>query len=49
MGNVYLALIHYPVLDRVDRFVTSSVRSLDLHDLSRVGRPYGVSGVFVIH
>ena len=49
MGNVYLALIHYPVLNREGCVVASSVTGLDLHDLSRVGRTYGVSAVFVIH
>ena len=49
MGNVYLALIHYPVLNREGGVVTSSVTSLDLHDLARVGRTYGVTGVFVVH
>ena len=49
MGNVYLALIHYPVLNRDGIVVTSSVTSLDMHDLARVGRTYGVSGVFVVH
>ncbi len=49
MGNVYLALIHHPVLNRAGGLVTSSVTSLDLHDLARVGRTYGVSGVFVVH
>ena len=49
MGEVYLALIHHPVLNREGGVVTSSVTSLDLHDLARVGRTYGVSGVFVVH
>ena len=49
MGNVYLALIHHPVLNRAGAVVTSSVTSLDLHDLARVGRTYGAAGVFVVH
>lgn len=49
MGNVYLSLVHHPVLNREGGVVTSSVTSLDLHDLARVGRTYGVSGVFVVH
>ncbi len=49
MGNVYLGLVHHPVLNREGGVVTSSVTSLDLHDLARVGRTYGASGVFVVH
>ncbi len=49
MGSVYLALVHHPVLNRAGGVVTSSVTSLDLHDLARVGRTYGIAGVFVVH
>ncbi len=31
----FVALIHYPVLDRNGRIVTSAITSLDLHDISR--------------
>ncbi|MFC1491483.1 RNA methyltransferase [Nitrospinota bacterium] len=49
MGNWYIALIHHPVLDRSGKVVTSSVTSLDLHDLARAARTYGVAGTFVVH
>jgi len=46
---VYIALIHHPVMDRTGRVVTSSVTSLDLHDLARAARTYGVAGTFMVH
>ncbi len=49
MGNVYVALLHYQVLNRVGETVTSSVTSIDLHDIARAGRTYGVEGMFVVH
>jgi hypothetical protein len=49
VGNVYVALIHHPVLNRVGEAVTSSVTSIDLHDIARAGRTYGVEGTFVVH
>jgi tRNA (guanine37-N1)-methyltransferase len=38
--------MHYPVLDKGDRLITSSITSLDLHDFSRLARTYGLGGVF---
>ena len=49
MGIWYIALIHHPVMSRDGRVVTSSVTSLDLHDLARAARTYGVSGTFMVH
>lgn len=49
MGNTFIALVHHPVMNRSGNVVTSSVTSLDLHDLARAGRTYGVSGTFVVH
>ncbi len=49
VGNVYVALLHHPVLNRVGQAVTSSVTSIDLHDIARAGRTYGVEGTFVVH
>jgi hypothetical protein len=43
------ALIHYPVLDRERAVVTTAVTNLDLHDISRSARCYGLSDVFIVH
>ena len=45
---IYLALLHYPVLDRNGATIASAITNLDLHDLSRTARTYGVKGVFVV-
>ncbi len=49
MGRNYIALLHHPVVDRNGRVMTSSVTSLDMHDLARAARTYGVGGTFVVH
>lgn len=36
-------------MNRSGEVVTSSVTSLDLHDLARAARTYGVAGTFVVH
>jgi tRNA (guanine37-N1)-methyltransferase len=45
---IYLGLVHYPVKDREGNIVTTAVTNLDVHDLSRSSRSYGLSGYYVI-
>jgi len=45
---VYVALIHHPVIDKNGETIASAVTNLDLHDIARVCRTYGVNGYYVI-
>jgi hypothetical protein len=49
VAALFVALIHYPVVDRNGRIVTSAITSLDLHDIARSARTYGATAFFVIH
>jgi hypothetical protein len=49
VAALFVALIHYPVVDRNGRIVTSAITSLDLHDIARSSRTYGVAAFFVVH
>jgi len=44
----YLALIHYPVLNKIGDTITSAVTNLDLHDISRACKTYGIDSFFVV-
>lgn len=46
--RVYLALVHHPTMDREGQVVATAVTTLDLHDLARLARTYGLGGVYVI-
>jgi len=48
MSPVYCALVHHPVLDRQGDEVTTSVTNLDVHDIARSARTYGLRGDFVV-
>lgn len=48
-SNLYVALIHYPVTNRNQEIVTSSVTNLDLHDIARASKTFGLAGYFVVH
>jgi hypothetical protein len=39
---LHLALVHFPVADRLGREVASAVTHLDVHDLARLVRTYGL-------
>lgn len=43
-----VALVHHPIRDRRGDTVTSAVTNLDLHDIARTARTYGVDRFFVV-
>ena len=46
--SVYVALLHYPVYNRNGHVVCSAITNLDIHDIARAARTYGVSGFYAI-
>jgi hypothetical protein len=49
MRRLAIALVHHPVLDKEGAIVTSAITNLDIHDLARSARTFGVSDYFVVH
>jgi len=45
---IFVALIHYPVLNRHGDVINSAVTNLDMHDISRAARTYGVKRYYVV-
>jgi hypothetical protein len=45
---VYVVLLHYPIRNRKGGLVTTSVTNMDIHDISRSCRTYGVKGYFLV-
>lgn len=48
MNNLYLGLVHYPINNKNGEIVTTSVTNLDIHDISRSCRTFGVEKYFII-
>jgi hypothetical protein len=46
--NLYIALIHHPVVDKNGETIASAVTNLDLHDIARTGKTYGVKAFYVV-
>jgi hypothetical protein len=46
--KVDVALVHYPVVNRIGETIGSAVTNLDLHDIARAGKTYGVGSYWVV-
>ncbi|OQX18914.1 MAG: hypothetical protein BWK80_37515 [Desulfobacteraceae bacterium IS3] len=46
--SLYVALIHYPVVNKNGEVIASAVTNLDLHDIARASKTYGVIGYYVV-
>jgi tRNA (guanine37-N1)-methyltransferase len=45
---VFLALLHHPVYDKNKQIVTTALTNMDVHDIARSSRTYGVRGFYVV-
>ena len=48
MPNLYLALTHYPVINKRGNIIASALTNLDIHDISRAAKTYGVKSFYVV-
>lgn len=46
--NLYIALLHYPVYNKRGDVVTTAVTNMDIHDISRAARTFGVKRFYII-
>jgi hypothetical protein len=47
-GDIYLALVHFPVTNKLGEIVTTSVTNMDVHDIARSCRSFGISRYFIV-
>lgn len=43
-----LALVHYPVWNKNQEIIGSAVTNLDIHDIARAGKTYGVNTFYIV-
>lgn len=48
-ANTYVGLVHYPVYNKQQDVVTTSITNMDVHDIARTCKTYGVSGYMIIN
>ena len=44
----YLALVHHPIKNKNNGLITTSVTNLDIHDISRSCKTFGVKNYFIV-
>lgn len=49
MRRVGLALLHHPMLSRHGQVLTTTLTSIDIHDIARAVRTYGLHAFYVVH
>ncbi|MGH7858286.1 MAG: RNA methyltransferase [Candidatus Binatia bacterium] len=47
MCPLYVALLHHPVYDRNGQVVATAVTNMDVHDLARIGKTFGVRRIYI--
>jgi hypothetical protein len=47
MSNIYLALVHYPVVNKRGDIIASALTNLDIHDIARAAKTYGVKSFYL--
>ena len=46
--NLHVILVHYPVVSKNGDIIASAVTNLDLHDIARAGRTYGIESFTIV-
>ena len=46
---LYIALLHYPVINKEGKVVTTSIANMDIHDIARTAKTYGVENYYVVN
>lgn len=47
--KIYICLIHYPVFDKNNKIITSSIVPYDIVDISRASKTFGVKNFYIVH
>lgn len=47
-ARIAIALLHHPVKNKNGEVIASAVTNLDLHDIARIAKTYGVSSFYVV-
>lgn len=48
LPNLYIALVHHPVVNKRGKTIGSAVTNMDIHDIARAARTFGVNKYFVV-
>lgn len=46
-ADLFIVLLHHPMLDKNGQIVTTALTNMDIHDMARTARTYGVARFYV--
>jgi hypothetical protein len=46
---LYIVLLHYPVYNKEGKIVTTAIANMDIHDIARLAKTYGVQGFYIVN
>ena len=46
--NIYVGLVHNPVYNKFGDVVTTSITNLDIHDIARCAKTYGINKYYLV-
>jgi hypothetical protein len=46
--SLYAALVHYPATNKHGRVVSTAITNLDIHDIARAARTFGLRGYYLV-
>lgn len=47
-SGIDIVLVHHPVVNKIGEIIGSAVTNLDLHDIARAARTYGVDNYYIV-
>ena len=47
MADLFIVLLHHPMLDKNGQIVTTALTNMDIHDMARTARTYGVTRFYI--
>ncbi len=47
--NVFIAVLHWPAMDKEGKKIITSFTTLDLHDIARPARTYEINTYYIVH
>ena len=46
---LYIVLLHYPVYNKEGKIVTTAIANMDIHDIARLAKTYGVQRFYIVN
>ncbi len=49
LNNIYVAVLHYPMLGKDGKIVSTAIVNMDVHDIARTSRTYNIKRYYIVN